>query len=336
MGYHPVVVDQMNALTALTDSLGRRIDYLRISVTERCDLSCAYCRPRGVADAPQEDPLTADDIAVIAEAAVQLGVRRIRLTGGEPLLRSDLDAIVRRLRAIPGVEDLALTTNGQMLAARAVGLAAAGLMRVNVSLDSLNPAAYAALTGGGDVSMVLRGIGAALDAGLTPVKVNVVLASPSALDRADLAGFAGLARHRPVHVRFIEAMPTCGHLSYLPAQQVLDRLAQMGDLRPVEGPHGGGPARYYRLDDSQGTLGVIAPISQPFCAQCNRLRVTARGEVLPCLFSPAGLSLLPALRGGNPKETIAALLRHAVAGKPCRYAEVADADGIHAMHVIGG
>ena len=336
MGYLRVVVDYVKALTALTDSLGRRIDYLRISVTERCDLRCAYCRPRGVADAPQEDPLTADDIAIIAEAAVQLGLRRIRLTGGEPLLRSDLEEIVRRLRTIPGVEDLALTTNGQMLAARAVGLAAAGLMRVNVSLDSPNPAAYAELTGGGDVSMVLRGMEAALDAGLTPVKVNVVLASPSALDRADLAGFADLARHKPVHVRFIEAMPTCGHVSYLPAQQVLDRLAQMGELRPVDGPHGGGPARYYRLDDSQGTLGMIAPISDPFCSQCNRLRVTARGEMLPCLFSPGGISVLPALRGADPRESVAALLRHAVAGKPCRYAEVASADGIRAMHVIGG
>jgi cyclic pyranopterin phosphate synthase len=326
----------MNAFTALTDSLGRRIDYLRISVTERCDLRCAYCRPRGPADTCQEDPLKADDIGVIAQAAAQLGLRRIRLTGGEPLLRSDLEGIVRRLRTIPGVEDLALTTNGQLLADRAAGLAAAGLMRVNVSLDSLNPAAYAALTGGGDVSMVVRGIEAALAAGLMPVKVNVVLASPSALDRADLAGFADLARGEPVHVRFIEAMPTCGHLSYLPAQQVLDRLEQMGDLRPVEGPHGGGPARYYQLDDSQGTLGVIAPISEPFCARCNRLRVTARGEVLPCLFSRAGVSLLPALRGEDSRQAVAALLRHAVAGKPCRYAEVAGADGIRAMHVIGG
>jgi cyclic pyranopterin phosphate synthase len=336
MGYHSPAVDHVNAFIALTGSLGRRIDYLRISVTERCDLRCTYCRPRGPADTPQDDLLTADDIVVIAEAAVQLGLRRIRLTGGEPLLRSDLEEIVRRLRTISAVEDLALTTNGQMLAARAAGLAAAGLMRANVSLDSLNPAAYAALTGGGDVSVVLRGIDAALAAGLTPVKVNVVLASPSTLDGADLAGFADLARRKPVHVRFIEAMPTCGHLSYLPAQQVLDRLAQMGDLHPVEGPPGGGPARYYRFDESQGTLGVIAPISEPFCARCNRLRVTARGEVLPCLFSPAGLSLLPALRGGDAKEAVAALLRHAVAGKPCRYAEVADADGIRAMHVIGG
>jgi cyclic pyranopterin phosphate synthase len=324
----------MGLTCALTDAIGRRIDYLRISLTERCDLRCAYCHPGG--DAAAQDVLTAADVTVIVEAAANLGVRRIRLTGGEPLLRADLEDIVRRVRAIPGVEDLALTTNGQTLARRAAGLAAAGLMRVNISLDSLDPRRYAELTGGGEVANVLRGIDAALASGLLPVKVNVVLASPSGMDPTDLDGFAELARNRPVHVRFIEAMPTCGHASYLPAQQVLDRLVQMGELRPVEGPPGGGPARYYRLDDSEGTLGLITPISEPFCARCNRLRISARGELLPCLFSSAGVSLLPALRGGSAAEEVAALLRHGAVGKPCRWAEVADADGIRAMHVVGG
>jgi cyclic pyranopterin phosphate synthase len=326
----------MDAHSALTDSVGRRIDYLRISLTERCDLRCAYCRPASGPAAAREDVLTADDVVAIVEAAVGLGVRRIRLTGGEPLLRPDLEEIVRRVRAIAGVEDLALTTNGQMLAGRAAGLAAAGLMRVNISLDSLDPKVYATLTGGGDVGNVLRGFDAALAADLRPVKINVVLASPSALDRADLAGFAELARRRPVHVRFIEAMPTCGHLSYLPAHEVLDRFAQMGELHPVPGPAGGGPARYFQLDDSAGTLGLIAPISEPFCAQCNRLRVTARGEVIPCLFSSSGVSLLPALRGSDVTGEIGGLLRKATAAKPCRYADVADPAGIRAMHVIGG
>jgi cyclic pyranopterin phosphate synthase len=325
----------MDLTSALTDSIGRRIDYLRISLTERCDLRCAYCRPGG-GGAVAQDVLTAADVTVIAEAAAGLGVRRIRLTGGEPLLRADLEDIVRRVRAIPGVEDLALTTNGQTLARRAAGLAAAGLMRVNVSLDSLDPRRYAELTSGGEVANVLRGIDAALAAGLLPLKVNVVLASPSGPGPTDLDGFVELARSRPVHVRFIEAMPTCGHASYLPAQQVLDRLAQMGEMRPVEGPQGGGPARYYRLDDSEGTLGLITPISEPFCARCNRLRISARGDLLACLFSSAGVSLLSVLRGTRPGEEIGALLRHATAGKPCRWAEVADADGIRAMHVIGG
>ncbi len=324
----------MDSYSALTDSVGRRIDYLRISLTERCDLRCAYCRPHGAA--PRSDVLTPDDIAVIAQAAAALGVRRIRLTGGEPLLRPDLEEIARRLRAIPLLADLALTTNGQMLADHAERLAAAGLMRVNVSLDALDPQAYAAMTGGGEVSKVLRGIEAALTAGLVALKINVVLSSPSALGRADLTSFIELVRTRPVHVRFIEAMPSCGHLQYLPAQDLLLRLSQMGELQPVPGPDGGGPARYYRLDDSVGTLGVIAPISEPFCASCNRLRVTARGEVMPCLFSSSGISLLPALRGAGAKDEIIALLQRAAACKPSRYAEVADCNGIRAMYVIGG
>ena len=326
----------MSLSPALTDSIGRRIDYLRVSLTERCDLRCAYCHPRSSPAPAPQDVLTAADVAAIVAAAARLGVRRVRLTGGEPLLRSDLEEIVRRVRAVPGVEDLGLTTNGQMLAGRAAGLAAAGLMRVNVSLDSLDPDVYAALTGGGDAGNVLRGIEAALVAGLSPVKLNVVLTSPSSLERVELAGFVQLARERPVHVRFIEAMPTCGHLSHLPAQQVLERLAQMGELHPAPGPEGGGPARYYQLDDSRGTLGVITPISEPFCERCNRLRVSARGDLIPCLFSSSGLSLLPALRGGDVQGAIGALLRKATAAKPCRYAEVADPAGIRAMYVIGG
>ncbi len=327
----------MDTPIALTDPAGRHVDYLRISLTERCDLRCAYCRPQGSATCAQEDVLSVADATAITEAAAQLGVCRIRLTGGEPLLRSDLDDIIYRLRAISGIRDLALTTNGQALAGRATALATAGLMRVNISLDSLDPLIYAEMTGGGDVNNMLSGIDAALAAGLSPVKINVVLASPSALDRADLARFADMARNRPLHVRFIEAMPSCGHLSYLPASRVLDWLGQMGDLCSVSGPAGGGPARYYRLDDSHGTLGVIAPISEPFCAQCNRLRVSAHGDLMPCLFSSSAISLLPALRGGEDVvPQIRALLRKATAAKPCRYAEVADHVGIRAMHVVGG
>lgn len=326
----------MTSLSGLTDSFGRRIDYLRISVTERCDLRCAYCHPQQRPSSERPDLLTPTDIAAIAEAALQLGIRRIRLTGGEPLLRADLEDILSRLCALPGIEDLALTTNGQTLAARAAGLAAAGLMRVNVSLDSLDPEVYAAITGGGDVSAVLRGLDASLAAGLAPVKVNVVLTSPRSLDRADLPGFADLIRRHPIHVRFIEAMPTCSHAAYLPAERLLDRFSEIGQLRPAPGPDGGGPARYYGLDGSQGTIGIIAPISDPFCAQCNRLRVTARADLVPCLFSPTGVSLLPALHGERPVADIADLIRQAAADKPCRYGDVADASGISAMHVIGG
>jgi cyclic pyranopterin phosphate synthase len=325
----------MDAPDRLTDPFGRRIEYLRISVTERCDLRCAYCHPQHHA-AAAEDTLSPDDIAAIGAAAAGLGIRTIRLTGGEPLLRPDLEGIVSRLADLPGVTDLALTTNGQTLAARAASLAAAGLRRVNVSLDSLDAEAYAAITGGGDVAAVLRGLDAALAAGLDPVKVNVVLTSPASLERADLPAFANIIRHRPLHVRFIEAMPTCSHTSYLPAERLLDRFRELGDLSPVPGPEGCGPARYYQLGDSLGTIGLITPISDPFCARCNRLRVTARGDLIPCLFSPSGLSLLPALRARDSVAAISALLAQAAAAKPRRYGEVADPSGISAMHIIGG
>ncbi len=327
-----------------TDSFGRSIDYLRISVTERCDLRCAYCQPqpgppagsRAGGETPARDLLSSDDIVVIASAAARLGLRRIRLTGGEPLLRRDLEDIISRLRGLPGLLDLALTTNGQALAGRASGLADAGLMRINISLDSLNPEVYAAATGGGDLAAVRRGIEAALAAGLAPVKVNVVLASPAALERAGLPAFAELIAQQPVHVRFIEAMPTCSHVGYLPAQSVLDLLSRRYELSPVAGPDGGGPASYYQLDGSRGTIGVIAPISDPFCARCNRLRVSARGELRPCLFSPDGLDLLPALRGPDRDADLLSLLVRAIAAKPRRYGDIAEPSGIPTMHVIGG
>jgi cyclic pyranopterin phosphate synthase len=319
----------------LADRFGRRIDYLRISLTERCDLHCAYCRPQPEAPPSRRDELAPDDVAHVAEAAVRLGVRRIRLTGGEPLLRRDLAEVVSALRSVSGLDDLAMTTNGQSLAGRASELAGAGLMRVNISLDSLDPQVYGAITGGGSLSAVRRGIDAALEAGLSPVKVNVVLHSQAAVGRAALAPFTELTK-RPVHVRFIEAMPICSSADYVPAQQVLEVLAGLGELTPVSGPPGGGPARYYQLDGSSGSLGIITPISEPFCDRCNRLRVTARGTVMPCLFSMEGMSLLPALSSDCAADEVAGLLLEAAAAKPRRYGDIAESSTIRAMHVIGG
>lgn len=263
-------------------------------------------------------------------------MRRIRLTGGEPLLRTDIEEIVSRIRSLPGVEDLALTTNGQNLSVHAASLASAGLMRVNISLDSLDPDAYRSITGGGDVASVLRGIDAALDAQLDPVKINVVLSTPASLEDQNLDPFIDLTKNRIVHVRFIEAMPICGHASFLPARSILDRLAEFGPLSAVPGPDGGGPAAYYQREESQGTIGVITPITDPFCARCNRLRVTARGEIIPCLFSPSGVSLLQALKADDPLADIQRLLQRAAKAKPRRYGDVAHQSGISAMHIIGG
>lgn len=325
----------MRPLRVLSDSLGRRIEYLRISLTERCDLRCVYCRPREGGEAAA-DVLAAQEVVHIAEAATRLGVRRVRLTGGEPLLREDLEEICARLAGLEGLKDLSLTTNGQRLAGRAEGLAKAGLRRVNVSLDSLEPRRYAQVTGGGDLGETLQGLEAALEVGLEPVKVNVVLTSAAGAAEAELERFAELVARRPVHVRFIEGMPTCVHTGYVPAAAVLEALGRRWELRPVPGPPGGGPARYWRLGDSLGTVGVIAAISEPFCGRCNRLRVTAGGELRPCLFSARGMELLPALRGPRPVASVAALLWRAAAAKPARYAEVAGPAGIGAMHAVGG
>jgi len=325
----------MTPFSAPVDRHGRRIEYLRISLTERCNLRCVYCRP-AQAQEPGPDTLTAEDVLNVARGALSLGIRRVRLTGGEPLLRSDLEEIVAGVAALPGLRDLSLTTNGQGLAERAAGLAAAGLRRVNVSLDSLVPETYAALTGGGGLASAREGVEATLRAGLEPVKVNVVLAGRRVLEPSELRAFADLVQERPVHVRFIEMMPGCGDASYLPAREALERLGERHYLEPVAGPEGAGPATYYRLDRSSGTIGVITPISEPFCARCNRLRVNARGELMPCLFSPKKLALVAALRAADPVSSAAALMLCAVAEKPARYGDVAEASGLRAMHVIGG
>jgi cyclic pyranopterin phosphate synthase len=324
----------MTAVSPMTDGFGRRIDYLRISLTERCDLRCAYCRPGGRSRTPDGDVLTAEQVLTIVRAGLGLGITRVRLTGGEPLMCDDLEEIVAAISGLPGSADLSLTTNGQRLAARASGLAAAGLRRVNVSLDSFDPDAYRAITGG-ELAPVVAGIDAALEAGLLPVKLNAVLSGPQMLDH-QVGAFVEFIRHRPVHLRFIEAMPTGSCRSYLPAAQVLDSLAQAGDLVPIAGPPGGGPASYYRLGDSLGTIGVIAPISDPFCGRCNRLRVSARGKLLSCLFSTAAMDMLPALGASDPVGAVAEVMTAAAAAKPRAYADVASASGISAMHAIGG
>ncbi len=325
----------MTPFPAPVDRHGRRIEYLRISLTERCNLRCVYCRPAQDQE-PEADTLTADDVLKVAQAALSLGISRVRLTGGEPLLRADLEEIVAGVAALPGLRDLSLTTNGQGLGERAAGLAAAGLRRVNVSLDSLVPETYAALTGGGDLARARQGMEAALRAGLEPVKVNVVLAGRRILEWNELQAFADLVQEKPVHVRFIEVMPGCGDAGYLPAQEALERLGERHYLEPAAGPEGAGPAAYYRLDRSSGTIGVITPISEPFCGRCNRLRVNARGELMPCLFSHKKLALVPALRGADAVSSAAALMLCALAEKPARYGDVAEASGLRAMHVIGG
>ena len=300
----------------LIDRFGRIIDYLRISVTGDCSLNCLYCRP---VESAQDDTcgpeLTLDEIALVARVAADQGIKHIRLTGGEPLLRADLPALVRELSRISGLSDLALTTNGQWLARRAGELAAAGLRRVNVSLDSLDSGRYRLLTGGGELAQVWAGIREAERGGLSPVKLNVVLVR--GYNDHEVLDFARLARDQGRHVRFIELLPIgpaaarAQELLY-PASEVVHQLAVYA-LGP-QAHAGPGPARTWRL--GRGTVGIISSLTAPPCPTCNRLRLTCAGRLRPCLTSDEEIDLRPALHGSAPVQAIAEALQAAAALKP--------------------
>lgn len=326
-----------------TDAFGRRIDYLRISVTDRCNLRCVYCMPPdGVPFKDPEAMLTFEEIERFAAAAVAEGIGKIRLTGGEPLVRKGIVEHVARLRALTGLDAIAITTNATLLPRMAADLRAAGLERVNISIDSLDPEVYARVTRGGRLADALAGVDAAFAAGMDPVKINVVVVR--GLEQ-DLVSFARMTVERPVHIRFIEYMPVGGEDEpvpggacssetgsgtawteddHVPADEILARLvvegaaAGLGALEPVakdDAPGGWGPARYYRFEGAQGTLGVISPLSHHFCGECNRLRLTADGKLRMCLFSDEELDARAALREGTD-EDVHALIRAALAAKP--------------------
>lgn len=302
----------------MRDRWGRRINYLRVSVTDRCNLRCHYCMPEGgVTLRPPEEILRLEEIARLVEVAVGLGINRIRFTGGEPLVRKNFPYLVASTASLPGVEEVALTTNGTLLAPKAEELKKAGLARVNISLDTLNPEKFALLTRGGDLGSVLEGISAALRWGLEPVKINVVIYR--GFNDDEIEAFAALAQDQPLHVRFIELMPVgeAAELSggFLPVAEVLDRLKTTTALEPATVP-GNGPAYYYRLPGGRGTVGFIAAVSEKFCRTCNRLRLTADGKLRPCLDSDYEVDLKGALRSGASRQELAALFREAVAAKP--------------------
>jgi len=306
-------------MTGLSDSFQRPIDYLRISVTDRCNLKCFYCMPeKGVALLPRENLLSYEEIARVAAAAVGLGISKLRLTGGEPLVRAGLVDLVYMLSNIPGLGDLSLTTNGLLLADLASALKRAGLRRVNVSLDTFNPQRFKRITGGDGLEAALKGIDAAKEAGLDPVKVNTVVI-PGVNDDELLA--FGQRSVEGWHVRFIELMPfgQARDLPPLSASQMAARLEEAyGPLtQALNG--GGGPARYFRLPGAKGTIGFISPVSQHFCFACNRLRLTAEGKLRPCLLNDTEVDLRSPLRDGATAEGLKGIIRQAVAQKPLRH-----------------
>jgi len=307
----------------LVDAFRRPITYLRVSVTDRCNLRCVYCMPEaGLPWIPKPDVLSYEEIAEIVRAAARIGVRSIRLTGGEPLIRRELDRLVAMIAAIPGIDDISLSTNGLLLADQAPALVAAGLRRVNVSLDTLQDERFTAIARRPGLGRVLAGIDAALAEGLGPVKINCVLMRGTNDD--EIEAFAELTRARAVHVRFIEVMPVTENVelqrnAWVSSDEVLERLGTVGALHSVPNPHGNGPARTFAYDGAPGTVGVISPLAHDYCETCNRVRLSADGRLKLCLFGDNMIDLRTPLRSGGGQTAIESILRNSMHIKPERH-----------------
>ncbi|GAB4358460.1 MAG: GTP 3',8-cyclase MoaA [Immundisolibacter sp.] len=308
--------------TGLVDPFQRRIDYVRVSVTDRCDLRCNYCMPKGFDGFHEpEEWLSFDEIARVVAAFTRLGVQRIRLTGGEPLARRNLPELAARLSALEGLQDLSLSTNAVRLDKYAEALKRAGVGRVNVSLDSLLPERFAQITGGGKLHKVLRGLEAAHAVGLSPIKINMV--AMAGVNDDEIEDMVAFCAERDFTLRLIETMPmgdTGRQASgqYLDLQTVRQRLARRFELIPDLLP-GGGPARYYRLAGTNTSIGFITPISQHFCETCNRVRLAADGTLYLCLGQDHSYPLRPLLRAGASDAELEAAIRAAIAIKPERH-----------------
>ena len=296
----------------------RVVSYLRVSVTDRCNFRCAYCMPSGIKWLDHSEILRYEELLRLISIFAAEGIVNIRLTGGEPLVRRDIVEFVSDITKLRVVKDLSMTTNGSLLPDMAQGLKNAGLHRVNISLDTVNPERFARVTACGRLEDTLRGVESALAAGLTPLKLNVVLTE--ALKENDLAYFIELISKQAISVRFIEYMPLGGKIeSGGPDIKIVKSLlgaAGGGVLVPVDSVIGSGPARYYRLNESVGTFGFITPISDHFCEVCNRLRLTADGKLKPCLLSDNEVDLKTPLRSGASDAELARLFHLAVEAKP--------------------
>ncbi len=308
--------------TPLTDSFQRRIEYLRLSVTDRCDLRCRYCLPEGYREFDEPSHwLNFEEIERVVRAFATLGVRRLRLTGGEPLTRHGLPELATRLARLPGIEDLSLSTNAVRLARQAGALAKAGIRRINVSLDSLRPGRFAEITGGGKLAKVLDGLYAARAAGFRPIKINMV--AMQGVNDDEFEDMVAFCLEHDFTLRFIETMPIgdtgrCAGGNYLDLQDVRRKLERRFELVPAVMP-GGGPARYWRVAGTELRIGFITPISQHFCETCNRVRLTADGDLLLCLGQEDKLALRPLLRAGIDDAGLEQAIREAIARKPERH-----------------
>ncbi|MBK6305588.1 MAG: GTP 3',8-cyclase MoaA [Gemmatimonadetes bacterium] len=322
----------------MQDQFGRGIEYLRISVTDRCNFRCVYCMPlEGLQWLPKRDILSYEEIAEVVRQLAPLGLRRLRITGGEPTIRPELPSLVRLLREIPAIQDIALSTNGVRLPQLAPALREAGLDRVNMSADSLRADRIIAIARRDLGLSPVEAAAAAEAAGIGPIKMNVVVMR--GINDDEVVDFARLALDHPWHIRFIELMPvgemrdlTWDHV--VPSDEVLQRVSTLGGLTSDPGPKGNGPARYYRIDGSPGTVGVITPMSHTYCGSCNRVRLTADGRLRTCLYGDHEVNLRDPLRRGEPLEP---LFRQALAEKPKEHQLLQmQVGGLRALSQVGG
>ena len=316
-------------MNKLIDNFGREISYLRVSITDRCNYRCIYCQSEKKFEfIPHQEILRFEEIVEIVQEAVNLGITKVRITGGEPLVRKGVVDFIKKLREIKKLEDISLTTNGFFLTEYAEKLKDAGLNRVNISLDSLQEEKYKKITRGGSLEKALKGIDSALKAGLLPIKINTVLIRE--INDDEVEDFVRLALERPLNIRFIEFMPSGEEVinefenKFISVQEIKEKLIKKYLLNPIKISTANGPAKYYQIKGGQGTIGFITALSQHFCKTCNRIRLTSEGKLRPCLFSNTEVDIKQAIRklardkneGFLRKKIIRDKLKEAVKLKP--------------------
>ncbi len=315
-------------MALLTDGYRRPIDYLRVSITDRCNLHCLYCMPLGgVTKLDHDDILSYEEFLRLIQVAVEMGISKVRLTGGEPLVRKGVTDFCRRLTNLPGLKSLSLTTNGVLLEERAEDLYDAGIRRLNISLDTLLRQKFQRITRRDEFARVWRGIQVAEETGFEPIKINVVVMRH--INDDEIAELARLTLDRPYHIRFIEFMTINNDNSwvlqhYVSADEILAKLRSMAPLEQVSSRHTNGPARHFSWPDAKGIIGIISPISHHFCPTCNRIRLTADGKLRNCLFSDTEVDIKSPLRQGATDADLAQILTASVQQKPEKHALQSD------------
>ena len=328
-------------MVQLTDSYNRKMDYLRISVTDRCNFRCQYCMPEDIKFQDQSHLLSLDEMLTFAEACLALGVNKVRVTGGEPLVRKGVVGFVKSLKRM-GFTDVTMTSNGFLLKENLEGLVDAGLDRINVSLDTLQQEKFAFITRRNHFQKVWDAVMAALDTPLSPVKINAV--ALRGVNDDEISAMAKLTMRYPLHVRFIELMPLNGDTDgsrfrslFIPGREILERAQEeLGDLRPVEKEDPAAPADEFKFEGAPGTFGVITPVSEPFCARCSRLRLTADGKIHPCLLTDLDVPVKDAIRSSDPIPAIHKVLWETARIKPAAGLTLPEESRNRTMSQIGG